>query len=253
MNTANLSNYTSSFEAMWDATQPKIVDDQDFLKAVLLMFDFIKKDKNVDLSRYCDENGTLKSYVELCKYKEIQFDYNPEYPTWKIIHALLSQAINEGKAGAVACHLVGATLQLRFPDIKISNESANTAYQPTTRSGDFTIEDTVFYVMIHPMLPVFDKCRANIKNGLRPLLLVPDSILIGSRQLASESGVERFAVESLESFISLTLERMSAFGTKHLKNNIINLIRLYNQRVNEAETDKSLMIELPLNLKESNG
>ncbi|HRD80359.1 MAG TPA: DUF4928 family protein [Saprospiraceae bacterium] len=253
MNVDNQSNYTLAFEDGWDALQPQIVNDQDFLKAVLLMLDLMKQDKNIDPSRYCDENGNLKSYVELCKYKKLQLDYNPEYPTWKIIHTLLSQAINEGKAGAVAYHLVGATLQLRFPDIEISNESANTDDRPTTRSGDFTVEDTVFYVMVYPMLPVFDKCRANIKNGLRPLLLVPDYSLIGSRQLASESGVERFAVESLESFISLTIERMSAFGVKQLKNSLFNLIYLYNQRVDQAETDKSLMIELPSNLKASNG
>lgn len=253
MNVDSQSNYTLAFEDGWDALQPQIVNDQDFLKAVLLMLDLMKQDKNIDPSRYCDENGNLKSYVELCKYKKLQLDYNPEYPTWKIIHTLLSQAINEGKAGAVAYHLVGATLQLRFPDIEISNESANTADQPTGRSGDFTIGDTVFHVTVHPMTSVFDKCRENIKDGLKAFLLVPDSSLTGSRMWALKDGVELFAVESLESFISQNIEEISAFDPEYRKNSLFNLIYLYNQRVDQAETDKSLMIELPSNLKASNG
>lgn len=185
--------------------------------------------------------------------QKLKLTFNPNLPTRQIIHDILTLAANEKKAGPVAQHLVGAKLQLRFPDIKVSNESANTADQPTGRSGDFTIGDTVFHVTVHPMASVFDKCRENIKDGLKAFLLVPDSSLIGSRQWATEADIELFAVESLESFISQNIEEISAFDSKYRKSSIINLIKLYNKRVDQAETDKSLMIELPSNLKESNG
>jgi hypothetical protein len=149
--------------------------------------------------------------------------------------------------------LVGAKLQFRFPDLKVSNESASTADKPTNRSGDFSVGNTVFHVTVSPMEGVYKKCQENLKEGLKVYLIVPDDKLAGARQLADQYGNGQIAVESLESFISQNIEEISVFASDKLKNSIVRLIKLYNERVNAVEVDKSLMIELPSNLQKYNG
>ncbi|MBP6812091.1 MAG: DUF4928 family protein [Saprospiraceae bacterium] len=217
----------------------------------LLLEKLDESNRNTVLSEY--QRYLVDRIRDYHNRQKLKITFNPTQPTRQIIHDLLIIASNEGKGGPVAQHLVGAKLQLRFPYIEISNESTNTADQPTKRSGDFAVGDAVFHVTVHPMQSVFEKCRANLTEGLKVFLIVPDDKLIGTRQLAADSAIDMVAIESIESFVSQNIEEISSFNSGNLKRNIINLIKLYNERVDEAETDKSLMIELPSNLKESNG
>lgn len=58
--------------------------------------------------------------------QKIKLTFNPSLSTWYIVHNLLAEATSEGKAGYVAQHLVGAKLELRFPNIEVSNEGGST-------------------------------------------------------------------------------------------------------------------------------
>jgi hypothetical protein len=176
--------------------------------------------------------------------QKLKLAFDPSLSTWRIIHNLLVTASSEGKAGSVAQHLVGAKLQLRFPSIKVSNESASTADMPTQRPGDFLIGRAAFHITVAPMPAVFEKCKHNISQGFKPFLLVPDNKLIGARQNADQ--ISQIAVESIESFVSQNIEEISGFDD--LIGSIKDLIVIYNARVDAVETDKSLMIELPSNL-----
>jgi hypothetical protein len=98
------------------------------------------------------------------------------------------------------------------------------------------------------MQPVFEKCRHNIQQGLKPFLLVPDSKLIGSRQIAEQTSLQQITVESIESFVSQNINEISNFDKGKLTTSFKELILIYNRRIDEVETDKSLMIELPANL-----
>lgn len=181
--------------------------------------------------------------------QKIKLTFNPIHSTWHIVHNLLKEATEVGKAGYVAQHLVGAKLQLRYPEMQISNESASTADVQTQRPGDFLVGDTAFHVTVAPMQPVFEKCKHNITQGYRPFLLVPDSKLIGARQIAEQEKEQQIAVESIESFVSQNINEISTFDNKQLTKSLKQLIEIYNKRVDDVETDKSLMIELPLNLQ----
>jgi hypothetical protein len=66
--------------------------------------------------------------------------------------------------------------------------------------------------------------------------------------VAEEFAGKQIAVESLESFISQNLEEASVFTTDRLAAKLSALLQIYNLRVDDVETDKSLMIELPSNL-----
>ncbi len=186
--------------------------------------------------------------------QKLKLVFDPKLSTWQNIKNLLETASKDNKGGAVAQHLVGAKLQLRFPNLNISNESYSTADRQTQRQGDFRVGDTIFHVTMSPMQGVFGKCLENLKDGLKAFLLVPDGKLAAARQIADEVSKNQISVESLESFISQNIEEISEFENNKLTYNFTELILLYNKRVNNAEIDKSLMIELPSNLtKERDG
>jgi hypothetical protein len=185
----------------------------------------------------------------LYKPRKLKLKFDPNLSTWHLIQTLMQEVTKEGKAGAVSQHLVGAKLQLRFPTIEIANESVSTADQPTERKGDFFVGDTVFHVTVAPMPLVFEKCRQNIREGFKAYLIVPAAKLGAAREMGEQFCNGHVAVESLESFVSQNIDELSTFSRDHLKTSLVRLIELYNQRVDAVEIDKSLMIDLPSNLK----
>ena len=58
----------------------------------------------------------------------------------------------------------------------------------------------------------------------------------------------RIAVESIESFVGQNIEELSYFTRDKLKNGFRRLLETYNDRVDAAETDKSMLVEIPRNL-----
>jgi len=58
----------------------------------------------------------------------------------------------------------------------------------------------------------------------------------------------RIRITSIESFVGQNLEEMGEFGKTKLAANIQALLKKCNERVAQAETDRSLLIEIPENL-----
>ena len=186
--------------------------------------------------------------VEFHNRERIKLVYDSSKSTYQNILGLLSVARETGKEGPVAQHLIGAKLQLRFPEIAVGNESYSTADDQLGRPGDFYIGDTAFHVTVAPMIGVYEKCKHNLDNGYRVFLLVPERALAGARQNAELMVPGRIAVESIESFIGQNIEELSFFSRDKVKNGFRRLLDTYNERVDAAETDKSMLIEMPRNL-----
>lgn len=72
--------------------------------------------------------------------QKLNLVFDSKLSTWQNIKNLLETASKENKGGPVAQHLVGAKLQLRFPELVISNESYSTADRQTQRQGDSELE-----------------------------------------------------------------------------------------------------------------
>lgn len=183
--------------------------------------------------------------------KRVQFGYNPSQSAWQSVRDILDAAHKTGKDGPVAQYLVGAKLQLRFPDIAVGNESYSTADDQLGRPGDFYIGDTAFHVTATPMPPLYEKCKKNLSDGYRVYLLVPDSILAGTRQNAELAAPGRISVQSIESFVSQNVEELSHFEKDRLAGGFRALLDKYNERVDATELDKSMLIEIPRNLPEA--
>jgi hypothetical protein len=100
--------------------------------------------------------------------KRIEVEIDIEKPTPAIMGDILQAASLRNLAGAVAQHLVGAKLSLRYPELEVENYSYTTADEQLQRPGDFLVGDTSFHVTVSPMPPVVERCRQNIRDGYRP-------------------------------------------------------------------------------------
>lgn len=185
--------------------------------------------------------------------RRIEADLDPGRPVRQAIAGLLQAARERGgnAGGAVAQHLVGAKLSLRFPDLVISNDSYTTADQQTARPGDFLVGDTAFHVTLSPNENLWsNRCRANLQHGFRVLVLVPDRLVEGARSIATDvyDLGDRIAVSGIESFVGMNIEEIAHFGAAGIKSGLRALLERYNERVRQVEPDPSLQIEVPGNL-----
>lgn len=150
------------------------------------------------------------------------------------------------QAGTVAQHLVGAKLELRFPGLNVGRDKANAADLQTNRQGDFRLGDTVFHVTTSPMKGLATRVHANIRDGLRPVVLVPcEKVQFAVGLFDSEGIGDRVGVQSIESFVGTNVEEMGAFDSSDIREKVIRLVRCYNDRIRCCEADKSLAIEEP--------
>lgn len=194
------------------------------------------------------QRSLVEKVREFHSRERLKVVHDPSRSTWQSIHDLLSLARENGKEGPVAQYLVGAKLQLRFPDTEVTNRSYSTADDQLGRPGDFLVGDTAFHVTVAPMSAVYERCKRNIEDGLRVYLLVPDRSLVGARQNAEAVTPGKITVESLESFVGHNVEELSTFSKKSLIDGFRRLLEMYNQRVDAVENDKSMLIEIPQTL-----
>ena len=177
---------------------------------------------------------------------------DPSKPVRFAVAAIIEAAIARGgnAAGAVAQHLVGAKLTLRFPNVQIGRDSYTTADQQTARAGDFQVGDSAFHVTMSPSEQLFSKrCVQNIVDGFRPIVIVPESRVVAAQQLASIAGIDgKVDVLSLELFVGLNVEEMAWFASKDIRTGLRVLLEEYNERVRSIESNLSLQIEIPVNL-----
>ena len=170
-----------------------------------------------------------------------------EKPIPHIIADILAAAGT--KRGGVAHHLVGAKLALRYPNIEIENRSFATADVQLGLPGDYLISDTAFHVSVSPMPAVLEKCKENLRDGYRAILLVLASRTEAAKQMAEELEVgSRIGIYAIEDFIGQNVEELGEFATLDLRTEFRNLLIKYNERVEQVEVDKSIMIEIPHNL-----
>lgn len=184
--------------------------------------------------------------------QRIEAELDHRRPVKFAVRMLLTAASERGgtTAGAVAQHLVGAKLSLRFPGQVISNESYTTADQQTERPGDFLVGDTAIHVTMSPGDNLMsNRCRSNLQAGYRPLVLVPEDREAAARQLADNAGLdEKVYVNSIEDFVGQNIEEIAGFSDTGIKTGLRALLERYNERVQAVESDPSLRIKIPENL-----
>lgn len=148
-------------------------------------------------------------------------------------------------AGAVMQHLVGAKLDCVLGSGKLAHNSFSTADAPSGRAGDFLVGDVAIHVTTAPSEALIGKCRDNLDEGLRPLIVTGKKGFAVAEGLAGNSGLgERIDVFEIEQFVAANLYELGAFAADGRRTAVNDLMERYNQIVEDVETDPSLKIEL---------
>lgn len=158
---------------------------------------------------------------------------------------LIVENAKQRSGGVVEQHLVGAKLQKRHKDLEIPNHPAHAGDHQTARAGDFTISTIVFHVTAAPSRHVIQKCAANIKAGLLPILLTPTEQANKAIALAEDEGIDKkIAIISIENFVASNIIELATEEKKDLFSIFQDIVQIYNRRLAAVETDLSLRIEI---------
>lgn len=169
-----------------------------------------------------------------------------------VVRDLLLQAEDRQRSGsgmqyrgALLQHLVGAKLACLLKPEEISHHSFSTSDQQTGRSADFLIGDVAIHVTTSPGEALIARCRANLDNGLRPVIVTLQKGLTVAEELAANFGLaERIDVFEAEQFVALNLYEFGRFQLDGRKVAVNDFISAYNSIIEQTETDPSLRIEL---------
>jgi hypothetical protein len=169
-----------------------------------------------------------------------------------VVRDVIAQAVERQKtapgmyyAGAVLQHLVGAKLDCALGEGAVAHNCFSTADAPNARVGDFFIGDVAIHVTTSPGEAVIEKCRDNLNDGYRPMLVTLQRGLLVAEELAGQVGLgERIDIFEIEQFVALNLYELGRFGADGRKTAVTDMVGRYNQIVEKFETDPSLKIEL---------
>jgi len=160
------------------------------------------------------------------------------------VEGILREA-HDRSGGRVEQHLVGAKLELRHPEARIGRDAAFAGDEQTGRTADFSLREAAYHVTAAPSGSVMERCRRNLDVGLQPVLLVPRDRLERARGIASEHGIEtRVTFLAIEDFLTQNILELAQEHDMPAIDMLREIIRRYNERIDAAETDRSLRIEI---------
>ena len=160
------------------------------------------------------------------------------------VEEILSAARDRSE-GRVEQHLIGAKLEARLPNAKIGRDAATAGDVQTGRVGDFRTPHSAYHVSAAPSSNVIRRCKENIEEGVHPILLVPSASVERAKGLAADQGIERqMSIFAIEDFIAHNILELAEDSNKDFIAVMKSIIEIYNERIQEAEIDKSLRIEI---------
>ncbi|MDO5625240.1 MAG: DUF4928 family protein [Pseudomonadota bacterium] len=146
--------------------------------------------------------------------------------------------------GAVLQHLVGAKLDCALGVGSFEHNSFSTSDAQSGRNGDFFIGDVAIHVTTAPGEAVITRCRDNLDDGHRPIIVTTARGLTVAEGLAANADLgERIDVFEVEQFVALNLYELGKFAAEGRRVAVGDVVTRYNEIVEEVETDPSLKIE----------
>lgn len=183
--------------------------------------------------------------------KPFKIRFDPSRSLRTVIRGVIIQAEERQKtapgtqySGAVLQHLVGAKLDVLLGVGSVEHNSYSTSDEQSGRAGDFLLADVAIHVTTSPGEAVIDRCRENLDDGLRPVLITTQRGLTAAEVHAENKDLgERIDVFEIEQFVVLNLYELGRFVPKDRRATLHNIVERYNEIVEEVETDPSLRIE----------
>lgn len=148
--------------------------------------------------------------------------------------------------GTVVQHLIGAKLEVRLGkapgDIARHGASVNDA---AGRGGDLELGDTVIHVTTAPGQLLIEKCAANIKAGLRPMVITGRDRVVGAEGLIADNNMAgRVDVLDYEQFLAANVFEIGEFSADGRRRAIEMIVDRYNEIVDRVEHDPGLRIKV---------
>jgi len=154
------------------------------------------------------------------------------------------QAIGSTFAGTMLQHLVGAKLNLIL-ESSPQHYGASVSDDVSGREGDFIVEDVAIHVTTSPSEALIRKCRSNLYNGMKPIIITTNRSTVLAEGLAEQAGIaDRLDVFEAEQFIAGNLYEIGKFAQAGRRTTAHQLIDEYNSIVEKCETDPSLRIDV---------
>lgn len=152
------------------------------------------------------------------------------------------ESIGATYTGTVLQHLVAAKLRTLIPSVSING--ASSADEQTGRMGDFVVGDAAIHCTTMTGQPLIDKCKENIRVGMRPVIITLRERVGTARALAEDNGIaDRIEIWDLQQFLSINVYEHGLFNAIKRREALASIIREYNGIVTEHETDPSLIID----------
>ena len=169
-----------------------------------------------------------------------------------VVRDILAQAIERQKnslgtnyAGATMQHLVGAKLDCALGVGKFEHNSFSTSDVQSNRVGDFSIEDVAIHVTTAPGEAVIERCRENLNDGHRPILVTTRNGTTVAEGLAENKGIAgRIDIFEIEQFVALNLYELGKFAKAGRTVAITEVVNRYNEIIDNVETDPSMKIKI---------
>ena len=145
----------------------------------------------------------------------------------------------------VGQRLIGATLVLRYPDREIPNFRGNATNVQSEGAGDFPFETVTYHATTTDGRDVIARCKQNLESGILPVLLVPRANVVRAILRAENEGIsDRISVLAIQDFITQNIVELSTETGEDFFTTLQAIVSEYNRRLEEAETDMSLKIEI---------
>ena len=94
-----------------------------------------------------------------------------------------------------------------------------------------------------PNEAVIDRCKANLENGLRPILVTIEDKVEYAKITAEQRDLgERIDIFGIEQFVAANIYELGGFALEGRKTTVNDLVSRYNEIIESAETDHSMKI-----------
>lgn len=222
----------------------------DVMRSYVKFLNDLHRAKALDLPKI--EKWWIERVKAFFAGKPFKFKVDSSKSMRSAVRDLIEQAFKRQKdmpgtmfAGAVFQHLVGAKLELLLPPGSVKHNGFSVADAPSNRAGDFILDDVCIHVTTAPTEALVRKCKGNLENGLRPLVVTTVKGVSGLDLLAANAGIEgRVDVFEIEQFVASNIYEISKFTQEKRRITVEQLIERYNAIVENCETDPSLKIDI---------
>jgi len=204
---------------------------------------------NVDLDAV--ENFWIARVHEFFSAKPFRIRLDASRSLRTVVRDVLQQAEERQKntpgmnyVGGVMQHIVGAKLECALGAGKFEHNGFSTSDAQTGRPGDFFIGDVAIHVTTSPGEAVIERCRDNLDDGYRPVLVTMQRGLTVAKALADNAGMaDRIDVFEIEQFVALNLYELGKFAAEGRRVAVSDLVKRYNEIIEDVETDPSMKID----------